>query len=374
MSQAFLDKVTHFAKGRVAPEAAAWSIGAAPEPALYQEAAALGLLGMELPKARGGQGVDFATRVAACEIMAGADFGFAMSLVNTHNIALRLCEEGQVAAVEQTLAALLSGQMHACTALTEPGTGSDFAAICTTARQVDGGWLLDGEKSWIINGRQAGLAVVYAQCAEIGDSSGIGAFVVDLTVPGVTRYAIDSAFAQTSLGTGGFHLDGVKLLQEAMISAPGTAFKAILQEINAARTYVAAMCDGMLQAALDSAAAYGAQRLSFGKPLNQIPRWHAEFDAAERALTQARDVTRHAVAQVSQGADAQLAAAEAKIGSVTCAQTHLPRLLQLMGAEGLRPEHPFTRHIAAAQIAGFTDGATNILKDRVARLTARKET
>lgn len=374
MSQAFLDKVTHFAKGRVAPEAAAWSIGAAPEPALYQEAAALGLLGMELPKARGGQGVDFATRVAACEIMAGADFGFAMSLVNTHNIALRLCEEGQVAAVEQTLAALLSGQMHACTALTEPGTGSDFAAICTTARQVDGGWLLDGEKSWIINGRQAGLAVVYAQCAEIGDSSGIGAFVVDLTVPGVTRYAIDSAFAQTSLGTGGFHLDGVKLPQEAMISAPGTAFKAILQEINAARTYVAAMCDGMLQAALDSAAAYGAQRLSFGKPLNQIPRWHAEFDAAERALTQARDVTRHAVAQVSQGADAQLAAAEAKIGSVTCAQTHLPRLLQLMGAEGLRPEHPFTRHIAAAQIAGFTDGATNILKDRVARLTARKET
>jgi len=59
---------------------------------------------------------------------------------------------------------------------------------------------------------------------------------------------------------------------------------------------------------------------------------------------------------------------------VTCAQTHLPQLLQLMGAEGLRPEHPFTRHLAAAQIAGFTDGATNILKDRVAKLTARQRT
>lgn len=374
MSQAFLDQVTHFARGRVAPEAAAWSIGAAPDPALYREAAALGLLGVEVPEEKGGKGFGFATRAAALEVLAGADFGFAMSLVNTHNIALRLCEVGQDANAARYMSALLSGRMHACTALTEPGTGSDFAAIRTTARQVAGGWELEGEKAWIINGRQAGLSIVYAQCAEVGDSSGIAAFLVDLNAPGVTRYAIDSAFAQTSLGTGGFHLSGVKLPHEAMLAAPGTAFKAILQEINAARTYVAAMCDGMMQAALDSAAAYGAERCSFGKPLNAIPRWQTEFETAQTALMQARTATRQAVEKVTQGADAQLAAAKAKIGSVSCAQTHIPRLLQLMGAEGLRPEHPFTRHIAAAQIAGFTDGATNILKDRVARLTARKET
>ncbi|MEP3333553.1 acyl-CoA dehydrogenase family protein [Sedimentitalea sp.] len=369
MSQAFLDQVARFAKSRVAPAAAAWSTGATPEPALYQEAAALGLLGMEVPEARGGRGFDFVTRAAACELLAGADFGFAMSLVNTHNVALRLCETGQEVAT-----ALLSGQMHACTALTEPGTGSDFAAIRTTAREVAGEWVLEGEKTWIINGRQAGLSIVYAQCAEIGDSSGIGAFLVDLTAPGVARYAIDSAFAQTSLGTGGFRLAGVKLPQEAMIATPGAAFKAILQEINAARTYVAAMSDGMMQAALDSAATYGAERSSFGKPLNAIPRWQAEFDTAQTALVQTREHTRQVVEQVSHGVDAQLAAAEAKINSVTSAQVHLPRLLQLMGAEGLRPEHPFTRHIAASQIAGFTDGATNILKDRVVRLTACKET
>lgn len=374
MSQAFLDQVARFAKSRVAPAAAAWSVGATPEPALYQEAAALGLLAIEVTDAQGGKGFDFATRTAACGVLAGADFGFAMSLVNTHNIALRLCEVGQEAAAARYLPALLSGKMHACTALTEPGTGSDFAAIRTTARQAEGGWILQGEKSWIINGRQAGLSVVYAQCAEIGDSNGIGAFLVDLNAPGVTRYAIDSAFAQASLGTGGFRLADVLLPQDAMISAPATAFKAILQEINAARTYVAAMCDGMMQSALDCAAAYGARRSSFGKPLHDIPRWQAEFDAARSDLALARAATQRAVEQVAQGADAQLSAAEAKIGSVNCAQTHLPRLLQLMGAEGLRTCHPFTRHIAAAQIAGFTDGATNILKERVARLAARKET
>tara|TARA_R110002020_G_C16320147_1_gene774723 strand:+ start:7074 stop:8198 length:1125 start_codon:yes stop_codon:yes gene_type:complete len=373
MSQTFLDEVARFAADRVAPNAAAWSMGTAPDPALYQAAADLGLLGMEVPRAQGGEGFGFATRAAACGLLAGADFGFAMSLVNTHNIALRLCEGGQEAAAARHLPALLSGQMHACTALTEPSTGSDFAAIRTTAQRVAGGWLLEGEKTWIINGRQAELSIVYAQCAEIGDSSGIGAFLVDLTAPEVTRFAIDSAFAQTSMGTGGFRLAGLFLPEEAMISAPGVAFSAIMNEINAARTYVAAMCDDMVQAALDHAATYGVQRSGFGKPLNAIPSWQAEFDAAHSALAQARAMTLRAVEQVAQGDDAQLAAAEAKIGSVICAQTYLPKLLQLMGAEGLRPEYPFTRHIAAAQIAGFTDGATNVLKERVARLTARKE-
>ena len=82
--------------------------------------------------------------------------------------------------------------------------------------------------------------------------------------------------------------------------------------------------------------------------------------------------TAQAIDLVNTGRDAQLAASQAKIEAVTSAQRYLPELLQLMGAEGLRPERPFTRHIAAAQIAGFTDGATNILKDRVARLTAQK--
>ncbi|MCL4132418.1 UNVERIFIED_CONTAM: hypothetical protein GTU68_006267 [Idotea baltica] len=142
---------------------------------------------MQVPVGLGGKGFDFSTRAAACGLLAGSDFGFAMSLVNSHNIALRLCEAGMEEARERYQPALLAGQMSACTALTEPGTGSDFAAIRTTAQMTDTGWVLEGEKAWIINGRHAGLSIVYAQCAEIGDSNGIGAFLVDLTAPGVER-------------------------------------------------------------------------------------------------------------------------------------------------------------------------------------------
>lgn len=372
MSPAFLDQVTEFAQTEIGPAASGWSMGAAPDGELYERAGRIGILGMQVPQAFGGLGLDFATRTTACSILAGADFGFAMSLVNTHNIALRLSEIAPDALCQRYIPDLLAGKISACTALTEPGTGSDFAAVTTQATQTKTGWVLNGEKTWIINGRHAGLSIVYAQCGQVGDSKGIGAFLVDLTLPGVSRHPIDSSFAQTSMGTGGFTLQDVEVAQDAMLIAPGTAFKAILTEINAARTYVASMCNGMVARAVQDATAYGARRQSFGKPLNVIPSWQACLFAAKTALTASEALTAHATALVNTGQDAQLAAAQAKIEAVTTAQTHLPALLHLMGAEGLRPEHVFSRHIGAAQIAGFTDGATNILKDRVARLTAQK--
>lgn len=372
MTQAFLDQVEEFAEKVIFPAAPDWSMGATPDSTIYEMAGKIGILGMQVPQAFGGLGLDFTARSTACRILARADFGFAMSLVNTHNIALRLSEIAPDALRQRYMPSLLSGKISACTALTEPGTGSDFAAVTTKATQTDTGWVLNGEKTWIINGRHAGLSIVYAQCATVGDANGIGAFLVDLNEPGMTRYAIDSSFPQTSMGTGGFVLQDFEVTQDAMLIAPGTAFKAILTEINGARSYVASMCNGILAQAVRDTAAYGAHRHSFGKPLNAIPSWQASMAAAEAALSASQALTAKATELVNTGQDAQLLAAQAKIDAVTAAQTHLPKLLQLMGAEGLRPEHVFCRHIAAAQIAGFTDGATNILKDRVARLTAQK--
>lgn len=372
MTQVFLDSVAEFASDHIAPAATDWSMGATPDTTMYQMAGTLGILGMEVPTSFGGQGLNFSARAAACGILAGADFGLAMSLINTHNIALRLSTNAPDKFCQRYIPALLSGKLSACTALTEPGTGSDFAAVTTMATQTENGWVLNGEKTWIINGRHAELSIVYAQCKTHGDSNGIGAFLVDLNASDVTRYAIDAGFAQTSMGTGGFVLKDVAVEHDALLIAPGTAFKAILTEINGARTYVAAMCNGMMRSAIDRVTAYGARRHSFGRPLNAIPSWQLALSQANADLHRSELLTSQAIALVGAGDDAQLAAAQSKIGAVECAQLHLPALLHLMGAEGLRPEHPFTRHIAAAQVAGFTDGATNILKDRVAKLTAQK--
>jgi len=371
---AYLSRIQAFARDEIAPAAAAWSMGAEPEKSVFKRAAELGLMGLELPAERGGGGFGFALKARVCRALAAADFGFAMSVVNTHNVAKRLWLSGAEALKEQVVPQLLSGQANACTALTEPGAGSDLSGMTTRAEETPEGWRLHGEKSWIVNSRNAGYAIVFAQCGKAGDIAGIGSFLVDLSAPGVTRYPLDSPFAQSSIGSGGFRLDGVALPRESLLQPPGAAIKAILQEINGARAYVAAMCCGMLQAALAEAAGYGERRQSFGSRLSDHQGWRQPLAEARSDLAAAEALTEVAVARVAEADEAaQLTAAEAKIVAVETCQRHLPRLLHAMGAAGLQPQYCLARHLAAAQSAALTDGATSLLKDRVARLTRPTE-
>jgi alkylation response protein AidB-like acyl-CoA dehydrogenase len=365
----WLGRVREFADGSVRPAAAGWALGASPSRALFEEAGRAGLFGIEVPAALGGAELGFAAKAMACESLAAADFGFAMSVINTHNVALRMAISATDPIKSRYLPELLTGGMSACTALTEPGAGSDLAAMTTTAEREGEGWVLSGEKSWIVNGRHAGLSLVFAQTDPAAGLRGLGAFLVDLEAPGVSRHPIDSGFSQTSIGTGGFTLDAVRLSAQRLILPPGTAFRAILEEINGARAYVAAMCCGMLDAALKAAAAYGGGRIVFGRALTDHPAWRQGLAEAETALAAVRALTAEAVGLVSRGEDARLAAAQAKIAAVETCQLHLPALLHAMGAEGLRPEHCLTRHLAAAQTAALADGATALLKQQVAKLS-----
>ena len=124
-----------FSETRVAQAAAGWSMGEGPAPELFLEAGQLGLLGIEVPVGRGGSGLEFSARAGACEALAAADFGFAMSLVNTHNLALRLARSAPAALADRYVPELVSGRMGGCAALTEPGAGSDLAAMTTRAER-----------------------------------------------------------------------------------------------------------------------------------------------------------------------------------------------------------------------------------------------
>lgn len=373
--QEFLTRVQAFSDSQVSVAAAGWSLGETPDDSIIEQAARLGLTGVQVPVEWGGLGFDFSYKAQACELLAASDFGFAMSLVNTHNVARRITLRASKEVSAKYLPGLMSGKVSACTALTEPGAGSDFAAITMRATQGPKGWVLNGEKAWIINARHADLSIVFAQCEEAGASKpskgadSIGAFLVDLNASGARRYALDSGFSQTSIGTGGFVLDGVEVPADHLLLPPGTAFKSALTEINGARAYVAAMCCGMLEAALTQAKTYGERRLSFGKPLSAHQNWRHDFVRVQIDLAAARALTDQAVELLSNEQDAQLAAAQAKVQAVEACQRGLPVLLHAMGAEGLRPEYCFTRHLAAAQLAALTDGSTEILRERVARLS-----
>lgn len=365
-----LADIAAFASKSVAPAAIGWSMGAPVSAELFAQAARLGLMGVEVSAASGGLGADFAFKVTACAHLAAADFGFAMSVVNTHNVARRIELSAAAPLKARHLPDLLSGRVSACTALTEPGAGSDVPALATLAERVPGGWRLNGEKTWIINGRHAGLCIVYARCGA-ADSGGIGAFLVDLTAPGVTRYPLDGPFAQTSMGTGGFRLEDVMVEDDQLLLSPDIAFKAILSEINGARTYVAAMCCAMLEAAIGEVSAHGARRRTFGIPLEAHQDWRLTVARARVDLAAAQALVDRAVGAAGDAGAAQMQAAAAKVHAVETGQRHLPRLLHAMGAEGLRPEHCLARHLGALQSAALTDGSTAMLLERIARLGRR---
>lgn len=362
----FLADVRAFARAHVEKDAAVWARGEVPDPSVTLRAAEIGLTGMEIPVASGGMGLGFRAKVEACAIIAAADFGLAMSLVNTHNVAKRIVATAPDSVARRLVPDLIAGRASACTALTETSTGSDVSAMRCTARPTDGGWLLEGEKTWIVNARHARLSIVYAQTGEHGDGAGIAAFLVDLTNPCCERYPVEAGFSQASIGTGGFRLNRYFAPNEHVILPAGTAFKAILSEINGARIYVAAMCCAMVSAGLRLARAYGQTRQSFGKPLEQHPAWREPLARCTTQLAAAWALVETAIMATEAGGDTRHLAAAAKVNAVSLAQTQLPALLHAMGAEGLKESYPFARHLGAAQIAALTDGSTAMLLDRLA--------
>jgi len=366
-STRFLAKVRSFAHDVVAGDAAAWARGQNPDPSIFARAAEIGLTRIEIPAQSGGLGYGFRVKVEACAILAAADFGLAMSLVNTHNVAKRIAITAPAPVSSVLLPDLLSGRVSACTALTEPGAGSDAAAMACRAERTSGGWLLDGEKTWIVNARHAGPSIVYAQTGQPGDSAGIAAFLVDLGQPTCEQYPIDSGISQMGIGTGGFRLKSCFVPDERLLLPAGSAFKAILEEINGARIYVAAMSCAMVSAGLRLAHCYGETRQTFGKPLNQHPVWRQTLAQSATRLAAAWALIETALGTVEAGGDVRHLAAAAKVNAVCLAQAELPALMHAMGAEGLRDHYPLTRHIGAAQLAALTDGSTAMLLDRLAR-------
>lgn len=357
-----------FAETEIRGRAQDWEQSGAVPASVFQAAAAAGLGAIQVPRAHGGAGQDYRAKMRVTEELSKASMAFAFAMVNTQNVAAKLAKDAPHLA-DAHVPDLIACRRFAATALSEPGAGSDFSNIATRATPQGEGWRLDGEKCWITNATIADLFVTYAQTDPAKGWRGIACFLVDTSRPGFHRQPALDLIGGRAIGTGGFVLDGYVVPPEHLIHPAGEAFKMAMGSINGARTYVAAMCCGMLQDALDQAIAYGRERSAFGRPLtaNQGLRWLLADIATE--LEAARLLTYKAADLVAADApEAVLAAAHAKKYAARIAQARLPDCIQAMGAHGLKREHGLGPQLACAKIAHYVDGSSEIQNERIAAI------
>lgn len=364
-----LERGRNFIDHFVAPQASERNRRRASSQALMHEAGRLGLLGVQIPRSLGGLGLPFSSKVKLTRLLAAADFGVAMAIVNSHNVAEHLGRMGSADLIGRWVPRLLSGELVGCTALTEPDAGSDASAMLTYAQATSDGWQLNGSKTWITNAMHADVVIVYAQTRKGTGAPGIAAFVVDALATGFERTDQQPQGPVSSIGSGSFELKHYRCSGQDVLARPGVAFKDILNSLNGARVYVAAMCCGMVERALTLTSEYGLFRQSFGVNLHAHQGWRWRLADAAIDLEAANLLVDHASALVDSGdhARAQLAAAKAKVFATRMARSHLAELLHAMGAEGLNEQLPLVRHLASAQVASLVDGSTEMLLERIAR-------
>ena len=361
---------TSFAHDVVAPAAASGEAARSLPRGVVTEAAAAGLAGLLAPIDAGGAGVGVVAMARIMEQLAAADLAFAFVLVVHNNLVGSIARRGHEHQRAALLGPMIAGERLGSFLLTEPSGGSDAAALRTTAApDRDGrGWQLDGDKSWITSATHADVLAVYAQTDAYAGWRGIAAFLVEADRPGVARTEPYAMLGAHAMGAGGFGFRAVRLVQEDLFVPVGQGFRAAMEGIDAARAVVAAMCSGMLADALGRAVAHTRQRAAFGGKVADFQgvQWMLADVATD--LVAARRLAYDAARAVQHGtAEASVAAAHAKKFATRVALGGIAQCMQVMGADGLRQDHPLARHLAAAKVTQYLDGATEIQNVVIAR-------
>lgn len=347
-----------FAQEQVAPHAQQWEQDRS-QP-LDTLRAATELTGLLVPTNLGGQGLSKTELAKIAETLAAADLGFAFALVVHNNLMNAVATVGSPHLQQTYLPKLTSMEMLGAFLLTEPGGGSDAAALKTTATQTANGWLINGAKAWVTNAQHADLLSVYAQTDPGAGARGIAAFLIPAETPGVTRNTPYSLLGGHSMGTGSFDFEQCEVPAEAMLAPPGAGFKAALSGIDLARAVVAAMSCGILDASLELAIAHCKNHQLFGTRLADMQGMQWQLADVATDLHGMRLMAYQACELLDTGQSATLAAAHAKKFATRQLLSGVAQCMQALGANGLRQDTPLARHYAAAKITQYIDGTTEI--------------
>ncbi len=349
-----------FAAGYLSRHCRQWESDREMPREMFLEAARAGLCGLLVRPGQGGRGIGINAFLRVMEELSYVDMAAAFALVVHNNHARFIDSVGTANLIGRYLPRMIAGEIIGAFLLTEPQGGSDAAAISTSAVADGRGYILNGEKAWVSNSTHAGLLNVFAQTDPAAGARGIASFQVPADTPGVTRLPAYEMLGGYATGAGGFRFENVRVGSEQLLVPAGQGFKAAMAGIDLARACVAAMCVGLLRAGLDTAMPRLLRRHAFGRPLAEQQGLQWQLVDVATDLRASRLLAYDAARLIEQGGSAPEAAAHAKKFAATAAFSGLNICMQAMGADGLKQEFPLARHLAAAKMAQYIGGTTEI--------------
>jgi alkylation response protein AidB-like acyl-CoA dehydrogenase len=366
--QLFRSTVRDFARETIGPLVRQMDEEQHFSPELLPQLFSLGLMGIEIPLEYGGSAGTFFEAIIAVEEISAVDpsVGVLVDVQNTLcvNAFLRWGTEQQ----KRKYLPRMAADTVAAYALSEAGSGSDAFALQARAEKRGDEYVLNGQKLWITNAKEAGVFLIFATLDPAAGYKGITAFIVEKDFPGFTVGKKEDKLGIRASSTCELILEGCRVPAANVLGEPGKGYKIAIETLNEGRIGIGAQMLGLAQGAWNCAAKYAQERKQFGKPI-------AEFQAVQFALAEmAADIeaTRLLVYNAARLKDARLdfvrEAAIAKYFSSQVAERVASQAVEIYGGYGFVKDYPVEKYYRDAKIGKIYEGTSNMQLATIAKL------
>jgi citronellyl-CoA dehydrogenase len=360
----FRETVRQFCQAEIAPYTEEWDEAGIFPRELFKKAAALGLFGIRLDPEYGGSGLDWWATAAYLEGFSYSNNGgVSMAMFVQSDITLPVLDElGTAEQKEEFLRPAIAGDLIAALGISEPGGGSDVAAIKTRARSEGDELVITGQKLWITNGTRADFIILAVRTGEEG-YKGISMVLFPTDVKGFAVGKKIKKVGNLSSDTAELFFDNCRIPKRYVLGEMGRGFYYTMHNFQGERLASAIANVAMMERAIEYAVAYGKERTAFGKPIGDFQVWKHRFAEHLTSIEAAKWLTYRALDLINRGQKAVREITMAKLFTSELTQRVTYDCMQIFGGFGYTTEYPISRFWRDARLNTIGAGASEIMKE-----------
>ncbi len=356
--------VREFAERELAPHRYDWDKAGEFPREVFTQLAELGVLGIRHSTDIGGLGLDWWYTVAFLEGLAHCrNAGLMMSVMVDTDMATPIINEiGTKEQKEEFLAPVIRGEKIAALGVTEPGCGSDVAAIRTTAKKDGGDYIINGAKTYITNGAFADFITLAVRTGEEGHG-GISLVLFPTNTPGFTVGRKLDKLGTRSVDSSELHFENCRIPQRYLLGQENAGFYYIMTNFQGERLVAGIMANMSMEIALKDAIKYGTERTAFGRPIGSYQVWKHKFAEHLTSLEASTALTNMAGQKINEKGDPTKIVSMAKLYASDLAQTVIYDCLQFHGGYGFIEEYDVCRAYRDVRLIPIGGGTSEVMKE-----------